>query len=228
MTAWSYSSISTFKKCPKQYYHLKVAKDVKDEGGPHLVHGNAVHKAAEKYIKDGTALPTKYGFLQKTMDLINRIKGDKHCEMRLGLTKTDSGFGATYEPCGFLDKKKDVWWRGVADLIIINGSRGFLIDYKTGKNAKYADTKQLDLLAGATFTHFPKVKSLKSALAYVESGDMITKEHTAPLRKSYLTVFDSELERLQVAEDTGVWNTVESPLCAWCPVKQCPHWRERR
>jgi hypothetical protein len=32
-----------------------------------------------------------------------------------------------------------------------------MIDYKTGKNAKYADMKQLDLMAGAIFVHYPEV-----------------------------------------------------------------------
>ena len=28
--AWSYSSLKTFEQCPRKYYHLKVAKDIKD------------------------------------------------------------------------------------------------------------------------------------------------------------------------------------------------------
>ena len=51
MTAWSYSSISTFKQCPKKYYHLKVAKDVKDIGSEAMLYGNQVHTAADDYIK---------------------------------------------------------------------------------------------------------------------------------------------------------------------------------
>ena len=28
--AWSYSSITLFDQCPKKYYHLRVAKDIKE------------------------------------------------------------------------------------------------------------------------------------------------------------------------------------------------------
>jgi hypothetical protein len=59
MTAWSYSSISTFKQCPKKYYHLKVAKDVKDTSSEAMLYGNQVHKAAEDFIKEGYTNPQK-------------------------------------------------------------------------------------------------------------------------------------------------------------------------
>ena len=220
MTAWSYSSLSTFKQCPKKYYHLKVAKDVKDTGSSAMYYGNQVHKAAEDYIKDGVPIPTKFKFLQRPLDVLNKIDGDKHCEIRMGVTKQDN----EYTPTGFFGK--DVWWRGVADLLIVNGKKAYLIDYKTGKNAEYADTKQLDLLAGATFTHFPEVETIKSALLYVVSNDFIRKKHTADLCKSYFTVFDEELDRLEVALEEDVWNAVESGLCKFCPVTSCEHNRK--
>jgi Protein of unknown function (DUF2800). len=59
VTAWSYSSIKTFDQCPKKYYHLKVAKDVKDIPGEAALYGTAVHEAAEHFVKDGTPIPEK-------------------------------------------------------------------------------------------------------------------------------------------------------------------------
>mgnify|MGYP001114798074 FL=1 len=220
MTAWSYSSINTFKSCPKKYYHLKVARDVKDTGSAAMSYGNAVHKAAELYIKEGTPIPPKFSFVEESLKVLQGIEGEKHCEIRFSLAKADGD----YYPTTYF--AKDVWWRGIADLLIVDGDKAYLIDYKTGKNAKYADTKQLDLLAGATFTYYPEVKTIKSALAYVVSNEFIQKEHTADMRKSYLTVFDDELERLEVAEETEVWNAVDGPLCAYCPVISCEHNRK--
>ena len=80
MTAWSYSSISTFKQCPKKYYHLKVAKDVKDTGSEAMLYGNQVHKAAEDFIKKGTPIPKKFEYLNPIVNSLNSIEGDKHCE----------------------------------------------------------------------------------------------------------------------------------------------------
>ena len=87
MSAWSYSSLNTFKQCPKKYYHLKVAKDVKDVGSSAMYYGNEVHKAAEDYIKEGVPIPSKFKFLQRPLDSLSKIDGDKHCEIRMGVTK---------------------------------------------------------------------------------------------------------------------------------------------
>lgn len=217
MTAWSYSRVNSFKQCPKKYYHLYVKKDVKDTGSVATRYGTLVHKAAEEYIKDGNDLPKKYDFMQRTLDAFNNIEGDKHCEIRLGVAKYDDA----YEPTKFF--AKDVWYRGIADLLILNEDKAYLIDYKTGKSANYADTKQLDLLAGAVFINFPEVKKIKSALSFVVCNKFIAKEHTADMYKSYINVFDELLERIEVAAKEDVWNAVESGLCKFCPVTSCEH-----
>lgn len=222
MTAWSYSSIKTFEQCPKKYYHLKVAKDVKDEPGEAADYGTAVHLAAEEFIRDGKAIPEKFAYIRPIIERLAAIPGKKHAEMKLGVRKSNDG----YEPCGFFDK--DVWWRGIADLLIINGHKAYCIDYKTGKSARYADTKQLDLLAGAVFTHFPEVVQIKSSLIYVVSGELVAKEHVITERSQYLSVFNTQLDQLDAAMENGVWNPKSSPLCGWCPVQSCENWRPRR
>jgi ATP-dependent exoDNAse (exonuclease V) beta subunit len=57
--------------------------------------------------------------------MLNRIEGDKLCEYKMGLTKN-------LEPCDFFSQ--DVWWRGIADLIVLNEEKetAFVVDYKTG------------------------------------------------------------------------------------------------
>jgi ATP-dependent exoDNAse (exonuclease V) beta subunit len=217
MTTWSYSSLKTFEQCAKKYYHLKVLKDVKDEGSEATIYGNEAHKAAEDYVSAGTPLPARFSYMQKTLDALLAIPGEKYCELKLGVELSDTG----YLPCDFFGE--EVWWRGIADLLIINEDIGYLVDYKTSKNAKYADTKQLDILAAAVFTRFPELRKLKSALAFVVSNEFVKKEHTSDLRKSYFATFTPELDRLSVAEDTGVWNANSGPLCKFCPVTTCEH-----
>lgn len=221
MTTWSYSSLKTFEQCPKKYYHLRVVKDVKDEGSDATLYGQELHKAAEDYLKEGKPIPPKFQFIQDVVDAIKDIPGEKHCELKLGVKQTDAG----YEPCGFFDK--DVWWRGIGDVVVIQDDVAFSLDYKTSKNAKYADLKQLDILAAALFTHFPQIKKVKSALAFVVSNEFIRKEHFAEMRDSYFATFQPELDRLTAAEETGVWNTNTGPLCKFCPVHHCEHNRRR-
>jgi hypothetical protein len=85
----------------------------------------------------------------------------------------------------------------------------------------------LDILAAALFTHFPQIKKVKSALAFVVSNEFIHKEHFADMRDSYFATFEPELDRLAAAEESGVWNTNTGPLCKFCPVTTCEHNRRR-
>lgn len=218
---WSYSSIKTFEQCPKKYHHTRVLRDVKDEGGTAALYGKEAHTAAEEFLRDGTPMPGRFQFMEEAVNAFAEFEGEKHVELKMGVKKGEQGF----EPCSFSDP--DAWWRGIADLVIDQGERAFINDWKTGKNARYADTKQLDLLAGATFLHFPKVKKIKAALTYVVSGDFIQKEHRVELRDSYLGVFDTALEQLEAAKASDVWNAKSSGLCGFCPVVSCEHNRGR-
>jgi RecB family exonuclease len=160
--------------------------------------------------------------MRPVVEALSKFPGDKHTELKLGIKRTDNGF----EPCGFFDK--DVWYRGIVDLLIVKGKTAYLIDYKTGKNAKYADMKQLDLMAGAVFIHFPNVVRIKSGLAFVVSNEFPKKDHVREHLNQYLAVFDDQLDQLEAAMDNGIWNAKTSPLCGWCPVTTCEHWRPRR
>lgn len=219
MITWSYSSLKTFQQCPKKYYHLRVAKDYKDEDSTATIYGKEVHKAAEDYIRDGTPVPAKYNFIMPTLEALNAIEGEKHCEIKLGLKEDLS-------PCEFFDE--GVWWRGIADLLIINGDTAYLVDYKTSKNARYADTGQLDLLSAAVFAKYPEIKHIKSALIFVVSNEFVKKNHTVEQKVQYVKPFVFDLERIESALKTNVWNANSSALCAYCPVKTCQHWKEKR
>jgi hypothetical protein len=208
-----------FEQCPKKYFHIKVKKDVKDDPGEAADYGTAVHLAAEEFIKEGKPIPDKFAFMRPIVERLAALPGEKHAELKLGIKRD-------FSPCDFFDK--DVWWRGIADLLVIDGHRAWCVDYKTGKSARYADTKQLDLLAGAVFSHFPEVTRIKSSLLFVVSGDLIAKKHVITERSEYLAVFDSQLDRLDAAMENGVWNAKSSGLCPWCPVTTCEHWRPRR
>jgi hypothetical protein len=222
VVAWSYSSIKTFDQCPKKYFHLKVAKDVKDTAGPEADYGTKAHSAAEDYIKHGTPIPDTFKVMRPVVEALAKFPGDKHAELRLSVAKTDAG----YAPTTFFGK--DVWWRGIVDLLIIDGEVAHMVDYKTGKNAKYADMKQLDLMAGAIFVHYPEVMKIKSGLAYVVSDEFPKKTHYRKHLDDYLSVFDPQIESLENAIDSGVWNAKTGPLCGWCPVVNCEHYKPPR
>jgi hypothetical protein len=83
-------------------------------------------------------------------------------------------------------------------------------------------------MAGAVFAHFPNVLAIKSSLMFVVSGELITKKHVLTERDQYMSVFNEQVENLEASLENGVWNPKSGPLCGWCPVTSCAHWKPRR
>ena len=213
---WSFSSLKTFQQCPKKYYHTKILKDVVQEDTKATLYGKDFHTAAEEYIRDGAPLPAKFSFAKTTLDNLNNIPGVKYCEVKLGLTKG-------LEPCSF--SAKNVWWHGIADLVVVNEDKGlaYSVDYKTSKNARYADIKQLDLVATGLFAKYPAVKKVKSALLFVVSNEFVHAEHHAENMQEYVAKPAQDVARIEAALENGVWNPVQGPLCRFCPVRECEY-----
>jgi RecB family exonuclease len=214
--AWSFSSIKTFDQCPKKFYHLKVVKDFQeDQNAEHLTYGTQFHEAAEFYIRDDTPLPPQFSYAQKSLDKLKAMPGEKLCEYEMGLT-------ANLAPCGFKDP--DVWWRGIADLIILRDDVAFVLDYKTGKSAKYADKGQLELMALAVFKHFPQVKRVKAGLLFVVANAFPKAEYTIQEEPILWNKWLADYGKMKKAYETGVWNPRTSGLCKkHCVVLSCPH-----
>jgi hypothetical protein len=116
----------------------------------------------------------------------------------------------------------------VADLVIINKKTGtaFSVDYKTSKNARYADVAQLDLVACGLFAKFPEIKRIRSALLFVVSKEFVKAEHHAEMVTKYMQKPTKDVARIESAINNGVWNPVEGPLCRFCSVKQCEYNRK--
>ena len=216
MPTWSYSALKMFQSCPRKYYHIRVVKDVGDEMGTAGIYGNDAHKAAEKYIGKGVPLPEKYGFMQEQLDKLKSIPGEKHCELRVGLTQD-------MVPCGYWDK--NIWFRGAIDLLILNREKKMerMIDYKFGKSA-HADTSQLELMALAVFKLFPEIERVKAGLLFCAEELLIPTEYRKADEQRLWVNWEPEVARIDVAHKTNVWNTNPSGLCRkHCPVLNCEH-----
>jgi hypothetical protein len=210
---WSYSSLSLYQQCPKKYYHLKVAKDIKEPLSEAITFGNTIHKVAEEYVARGIPVPEKYKEIEPALESIRNMQGEKLCENKLGLT-------ADLKPCGFFDK--GVWWRGIADIIILQGDKALTIDYKTGKSSKYADLKQLEVLSLAIFKHFPQVKKVKAGLMFLFADDFVKADYHSDTQDELWGSWVSDVGQLQSSVENKVWNAKPNFTCrGWCPVVSC-------
>jgi len=213
---WSYSSLKTFQQCPKKYYHTKVAKDIKEPDTQATLYGKQAHAVAEEHVRDGAPVPPAFDYMKGTLDALNKIEGEKHCEVKLGLTKD-------LQACDF--SAKNVWWHGIADLVVLNKDKGLAhsVDYKTSKSARYADVKQLDLVAVGIFAKFPEIQRVKSGLVFVVSKEFVRAKHHREMIPKYMEKPAQDVARIEAALQNGVWNPVQGPLCKFCAVKQCEY-----
>jgi|TARA_B110000503_G_C7070643_1_gene380719 CRISPR/Cas system-associated exonuclease Cas4 (RecB family) len=214
---WSFSKIKSFEQCPKKFYHLKVLKNYRESETEAMLYGTAVHLAAEEYIRDGTPLPEKYSYCKDVLDSLNAKAGEKICELEMGLTED-------LEPCGFRDDA--VWWRGIADLVILNRDTktAWIIDYKTSKNTRYADKGQLELMALAVFKHYPEIEHVKGGLVFVVCGELVTGNYEKSEEPTLWAKWLSDYSRMEKAFEKDVWNAHQSGLCRrHCIVTECVH-----
>tara|TARA_R100000231_G_scaffold135735_1_gene110419 strand:+ start:67 stop:738 length:672 start_codon:yes stop_codon:yes gene_type:complete len=214
---WSFSKAKAFDTCPKQFYHVNILKEYPFEETDAMRYGTEFHKACEDYIGKDTPLPKKFGFIEPTLEALNNKRGVKVCEKKLGLTED-------LEPCGFFDKK--VWFRGIADLIIVDVLAGaaWVVDYKTGRSSKYADKGQLELMALSVFKHYPEVTKIKAGLLFVVAGSLIKETYEIDSESILWKKWLAKYANMKIAFDKDVWNPRPSGLCKrHCPVMECPH-----
>lgn len=203
-----------FEQCPRKYFHLRVVKDVVEPESEAMHYGTRFHEAAEFYIRDDKPLPHEFHYAKASLDRLKAFPGEKLCEYEMGLTEN-------LEPCGFKDP--NVWWRGIADLIILRDDVAFVLDYKTGKSAKYADPDQLELMSLCVFKHFPEIKKVKAGLLFVVANAFPKAQFDIKDEVKW-DKWKLKHSRLQAAHDNDVWNPKPSGLCkAWCPVLSCSH-----
>jgi hypothetical protein len=192
-----------------------VAKDVKEPLGEAITFGNEIHKIAQEYVELGKPIPEKYAAIEPPLKSLKAMPGRKLCENKLGLT-------ADFEPCGFFEK--NVWWRGIADIIILQDDVALTVDYKTGKKSQYADLKQLEILSLALFKHFPEIKKVKAGLLFLFADDFVKTAYSAETQEDLWISWVSDVGQLEASVRNNVWNAKPNFTCrGWCPVESCDH-----
>jgi RecB family exonuclease len=216
---WSHSSLKDYEGCPRRYHEVKVLKNYPFKDTDATLYGKELHTAAELYIKEGTPLPPQFAFIKDTLDALKAKPGRKLCEHEMGVTKD-------LKPCKFMDK--EVWVRGIADLLIIDDENltARVVDYKSGNN-KYPDREQLKLMALMVFAHFPHIRRVSGALLFVVKEDIAKASFMVGEAEEHWWDYRERVARIEQAHETGVWNPKPTPLCGWCPVTTCEHNRKR-
>jgi len=214
--AWSFSALTRYENCPKQYYHISVAKDVKDEGSEFSEEGQIIHAGMYNRVVKGTLLPLNYRYLEPVAAKFVGLPGDTSGELKFAMSRN-------FAPTAYFDK--NVFVRVVVDLLNVRGSTALVVDWKTGK-PKPGFT-QLELTAAVLSTHLPEIETFK--LAYVWLQDKKVTSTVLP-KSGTVRVWNDLLPRVAKIEEalkTGNFPLKKSGLCKYCPVTTCPEWKPR-
>ena len=218
--AWSYSALSAFETCPRQYFLTKVTKEVKEEESQALRWGNTAHKMLENRVKANKPLPETMEQHEPLIAKLVKLPGEIKPEWKLAFTRemklTD--FFA-----------KDVWLRGVFDLTVIQDKKALILDWKTGKRRPNSD--QLKLFALMAFYALPKIDRVDTAFYWLNQQTQDI-EHFTRKPGALTRLWDNFLPRVSRLEQAFVnenFPAKPSGLCrGWCPCTSCPHHEGRR
>jgi hypothetical protein len=211
--AWSWSALDSFETCPRRHNEIKVAKTVKEEEGPELVWGNAVHKALELRVRDGAPLPKTMSQWEPLVEKILARPGTTFAERQIALDRN-------FEVVPWFSKS--AWVRAVLDVSKVGPEAVLVLDYKTGKRKPNSD--QLMLSAAILFHVHPKVERVISGFLWLKTKEVDKATYTRDQLPSMWNALLPRVQRFEQAYDADVWPEKPSGLCRkWCPVRACSH-----
>lgn len=212
---WSHSSLKDYEGCAKRYYEVKVLQRFPFKDTHHTIYGKDVHKAIEDYGKKDTPFPPEFEQFKPVVDAALAKPGRKLFEHEMAVTKD-------LKPCAFGSDTR--WVRGIADLLVIDDDNlsAKVIDWKTGSN-KYPDRDQLVLMSLMVFAHFPHIREVKSALLFIVKDDMVKHSMLRGEAAEAWQLYRERVAKLEASHAHNVWNPTRTPLCGWCPVKDCAY-----
>lgn len=212
--AWTYSQLDKFETCPRQFFHVRVARDVTEPPTEHTIWGEKVHSALEHRVQADTPLPEGMQQWEGLARKLAALPGQKFCEQKLALDKD-------FQPAEW----GNAWTRGIADLLVIHEQDAVVMDYKTGKRKL---TDQLTLYAAYTFAYYPEVKTVTTGFVWLKDRkidkEQFSREDVHRIWQNFLP----RVRKLELAYEKNSWPCRPSGLCrGWCPVKHCEFYKNR-
>jgi hypothetical protein len=225
--AWSYSRLKMFLNCPGQLWHTSVVP----KGHPDRVEyvetdamraGKEIDNALTKRISLKTPLPAKYAKHEALCQMIIDHPGHK-------ITQAEFALDQSLRSCGYRDWNT-AWVRVIFDLVILDGPRGWIWDWKNGKIS--IDAKQLKLFAAVGFHQFPSLEVIDTSYVWLSHDHISPEVYYRRELPELWGEFIPDVERMQVSFRTQHWPKTpqnKTPdgvsVCKWCEVNKagkCP------
>lgn len=209
--AHSYSSIKMFENCPKNYFHQRIEKSVRDPGNAVTAYGERIHKSLELRISDNETLDRESSRYEPLIASIEKLAlGADALTVEEEMTLNDK-----LEPTGWWDA--DAWLRSKIDVLVRDGSKAYMFDWKTGK--RKPDFDQLEMFAVQVFKHYPQVEQIKTTFVWLKEMKLDSETFTRDQEAGIWQKILAKVTRIEGALEHDNWPARPSGLCNWCPCK---------
>ncbi len=213
---YSYTFLQCYDDiCPHQAYHRYILKDVPFVKTPEMDWGNLVHSAFEYRVGGGKPLPTN---MSQWEPIAAAFDGkNAKTEMQIGLS-------AKAQIVDYF-KGADLKYRCKIDLHIVQDTKAYLADWKTG-SSKYEKPLELEIQAMFLKAKYPQLKTIK--------GNYVWRKESRPGQVYDLSNVratwdwcEQTVAKIEADLKAGEFEKRRGPLCGVCPVEDCEHWRPR-
>ena len=218
ITAWSPSRLFGYEECPRKA-KFKYVDKLPEPGpkSPHLVKGELLHSEMEWFIKGGREkLPRELEKMQKLAEHMREEckKGNVRVEIELAVRRD-------WSVTGWFEK--DAWGRFKLDILVVDGPKGRVIDWKSGKykpDGEYSD--QLNAYSTAALSATPVLEEMSSCLVFVEHTDVpVERPEGAVHRDNLKKQQDYWTERVaRMEQDTVFAPRPSRQACYFCPFSR--------
>lgn len=211
LVAFSYSRLEGYETCPKKFYRMNIAKDIKEPSNDKTQFGTDMHLAFASFLKSGKMLPLHLRQHLPMLRQLQQAPGEKVIEQQIAINheyKQTDWFAA------------DTYCRVISDLTILNGSHGIMFDWKSGKMKDGFD--QLRLAAAVMFLIAEELQTISMHYVWTQNKKVTSDKLT---REEMPGVWANLMPRLQAYQNAHAHQDFPARKgmhCVYCWVKDCP------
>ena len=216
MRPWSYSRLTTYEDCPKQYQYSYIENmpGYRPES-PAASRGTQIHSEAEEYLRG--LRPIYPPSLQRVSSHAMQLKSKKaQAELRVAVDEK-------WEPLDYT--ATSAYFRGIIDVCYTEENAVHIQDWKTGQIYD-SHPKQMEVYVALAAAHFPEAEVFHTRLIYVDQGMVTPTKTTERDRiKPIRLLLDG---RIKNAEEDEIFPVRAGSHCRWCDYSAryggpCPH-----
>ena len=212
LPAVSFTFHRNWENCPRQAWHVNIARDIAPAETEAMRWGTRVHAALEKHLSRGEELPPE---LTHHAHLYQFPVGyEVDAEVKLGM-REDGSYCDFFAP--------DVWLRGVIDVLLTKPTQpdwAVIIDHKTGKIRE--DPTELEMHALLLHAYNPQIVNVKGWYNWLRDNQMGCVYDLSDTKTTFAQLRWVR-NKIEAAFTLGAraFPPRQSGLCPWCPVQHC-------